>query len=310
MHQYSTSTYQTLSMRPDAVHSALNIMPRLGLEHPFLLDALFAFTSLHLAYLKPAEAQVRIVDASRYHSQALAYCRQQLPMLSAAECQAMFHCSAALGMMALAFRAVDTDIQADSRPTETAHQLAHLWRGTVYILRTSSDLLDADTYHTLFPPRNVSNTSREKLPSEVEGFLGILRRRASQEGQSQPTTPRCDQLLTAFSPGNVSTGEPDAGTEHFAAIDSLEEVFAVYNHEPNRILAWLVLVGPLFMDALAGQQPLACAITLLWSITFRKLECKWWTTGFRQQLVEELVPIVSGVDSELAELAAWVQSQG
>lgn len=81
-------------MRSSVTHNALIVVPRLGLEHPFLLDAIFGFTSLHLAYLKPSESHSRIADASRYQSQALAYCRQQLPVLTAVECQAMFYCSA------------------------------------------------------------------------------------------------------------------------------------------------------------------------------------------------------------------------
>lgn len=309
MHQYCTSTYETLAMRPSGMHSASHVMPRLGLEHPFLLDALFAFTSLHIAYLTPSEALPRLVDASRYQSQALAYCRQQLPILSAAECQAMFHCSAALGMLHLAFRAVDPDLQASTRPTETAHQLAHLWRGSVYILKTSSDLLDADTYYSLFPPRGCGDHDPETLAPRIEEFLETLRRRAAHYGHSKPSTPRRDTSTMDLSPSVINAGDHEPGTEYIAAIDSLQDVFAVHRHEPNRVLAWLVLVGAPFMDALSRQEPLACGVVLLWSVAFGELDNKWWATGYRRQLVDELAPLISEIDSEFADLAAWVRSR-
>lgn len=309
MHQYCVSTHETIAMRSPAAHSALFTMPRLGLEHPFLLDALFSFTSLHMAYLKPSEARSRLVDASRYQSQALAYCRQQLPILSAAECQAMFHCSAALGMIALAFRTVDPDTQHNLRPTDTLHQLAQLWRGTLLILRSSADLVNADDYHIIFPPPNNEDLSQEILHPKVEEYLELLRRKAIQYGHSKPTTPRRDTDSTSITTGRFAAGEHEPGTEHSAAIGLLQGVFAVHRTGPNKVLAWLVLVGSTFMDYVSTHDPLASAIVLLWSVTFRELDSMWWATGFRQQLVSELAPMVSGFDPEFADLAAWVDHQ-
>lgn len=308
MHQYCISTHETLTLRSPAAHTMLSVVPRLGLEHPFLLDAIFAFTSLHLAYLKPSEAHSRMLDASRYQSQALAYCRQQLPILSGAECQAMFYCSATLGMIAMAFRTVDPDTQANLRPTGTAYQLAQLWRGTGFIKETAADLIDADTYHILFPQHG-SPANREMLSPRVEEFLELLRRKAGLCKHSRPATPRRDTDKTNVMPGLSIASDHETGPDYMAAIDSLQELFSKYRQSPNRVLAWLVAVGAPTMDAMSNQEPLASAIVLLWSITFGELDGIWWTTGFRREFVNELVPLVSAVDSEFAELAAWVASQ-
>lgn len=212
-------------------------------------------------------------------------------------------------MLTLASRAVDPETQINLRPTGTAYQLAHLWRGTHFIKETSADLVDANTYQILFPPPDYQELSRETLEPRVEEFLELLRRKASQYRHSRPATPRREINTTDHVQDKLLTSDHESGNEYLAAIDLLQETFAVHRHIPNKVLAWLAIVGSSFMEAVNNQEPLASAITLFWSVTFRELDNMWWATGFRRELVNELVPLVSGVDPEFSELATWVASQ-
>lgn len=185
--------------------------------------------------------------------------------------------------------------------------MAQLWRGTSLILKTSADLVDADTYQIIFPPPEYSDLDQEILSPRVEDALELLRRKASEYGHSKAGTPRRDTEIGDLATNSLRPSEP--GTEYFAAIESLQETFTAHRRYPNRVLSWLVVAGSPFMDAVHAHEPLACAIFLLWSVTFHVLDNMWWATGFRRQLVNELVPVVSVKDPELAELAAWVESQ-
>lgn len=301
MHQYTAHTYHTLAINPQPPETQLNL-PVLAFEHEFLLDTIFATASLHIAFLRPEEAQSRVADAVRYHSRALVSTRQRLAQLNASECRAMFHCSAQLGLIILAFRAVDVDNAQKPPPTDTLMQLGQLWRGTHLILMASKDLIDPEMYQVFFPQPGWGLPD-QSLDSELSSILESLRQKARNDSKAE-------DVMDVIVPMDlkVSTeGEPR--TACLEAIGKLQILFSICEPEPSRILAWIVETPPVFWELVSGQDRLACAIVLLWSVTLGQFQDRWWALGFRRQIIDELIPIVGDSDLELAEVVRWVRRE-
>lgn len=310
LHHYLTDTYATVAIRPQGPPTQLFEVPKLALKHDYLLDTLLAITSLHIAKTRSDEARRELVaDAVRYQTRALSSYRHSLANLTAEECQALYHCSAKLGVIALGLRGVDPQTAA-TRATDTLVQLSQLWKGTWLILRASRDLVDAETYDMLFQQPEWVQPVRRPQP-EAERLLEMLRRRAKVDiPEHHHEEPEKDthgwEVGAPRSPPHFSEDDPSA--IYLATLDYLEILFRVYEPEPSRVLAWLVQVPAPFMEMVTFKDPLASAICLLYAATFQELEGKWWVQDFRRQLVEELLPVVVASDSELAEVAQWVGS--
>lgn len=299
MHQFASDTYTTLSFKPAGPTTQRSELPKLAFKHAFLLDTLFAITSLHLAYLRPHEAHWRIADAARYQSQAIAATRLRVQKLEASECCAMYHCSSQLGVIALAFRAVDLNSEHASTPSETFRQLSQLWRGTWSILVASRDLISPEDYEMFFPAPDWALEPDRKPTPMLDSFLDTLTSKAK-------ANPHATDVIVPFGPG-VSM-EKESSTGCLVAIGKLRVLFHLCEPEPSRILAWLAEVPQVFWDLVSEQNPLACAIVLLYSVTYKNLEQHWWAKGVRHQIADELSPIVTKADPDYVDIAAWVQS--
>lgn len=317
MHQYCTSTYETISLGPRPGSTQLIEVPRLAFAHEFLLDTVFAMTCLHLAYLNPTEAHVHIADAMRYHSRALVSYRQRLENLQASECRALYHTSAKLGLIPLALRAVDEETAAAQRPTETLIQLSSLWRGTTLVLNATKELIDPETYSVMFPYPDWDHRQDKSFGDTSQRFLDFLRERVKGGEDFQADTS--STILVPSIHVDDDEDEPMSGTPttvagsdpisiYLDAIDQLQGLYRAVRLEKSRILAWLVFIPPHFHEHLAQQQPLALAIVLMYSVFVRDLEEHWWAKGFHGALLNEVVPIVAALGVEFAEMAEWART--
>ncbi|KAM3414062.1 hypothetical protein BST61_g10721 [Cercospora zeina] len=298
MHQFCTHTYTTLALKPQGPEVQQFDIPRLAFRHNFLLDTIFAITSLHFASLRPHEAQWRIADAATYQARALAATRLRVARLEASECHAMYFCSSQLGVIALAFRAVDQEPAATSSVSETLKQLSQLWRGTWSIWLASQELVPPELYHILFPTPDWPSATGPLTPT-LDAFLATLKAKAKADPDAKDVTVPSGVMVSM---------EEQSSTGCLVAIAKLETLFQLCEPDPSRIFVYLVEAPQVFWDLMHQRDALACAIVLLYSTTYRVVEQHWWAKGIRHQLTEELLPIVASGDPELAEIALWVQN--
>ncbi|KAF2213658.1 hypothetical protein CERZMDRAFT_96489 [Cercospora zeae-maydis SCOH1-5] len=299
MHQFCTDTYTTLALMPQGPQVQQFEIPRLAFQHSFLLDTVFAITSLHLASLRPHEAPWRIADAATYQARAIAATRLRVTKFEATECRAMYFCSAQLGIIALAFRAVALEPPGTSSVSETLKQLSQLWRGTWSILLASRELVPPELYDVLFPAPDWAPATGSLTPP-LNAFLATLNAKA------RGADPDAKDVI--LPPDPVVSMEEQSSTGYLIAIAKLEVLLQLCKPEPSRILAYLVEVPQVFWDLVHQRDPLACAIVLLYGTTYRVVEGHWWANSIRHQLTGELLPIVASGDPELAEIAMWVQN--
>lgn len=298
MHQWSTSTCFTLAMRSTGTVRHQIEIPRLALIHECLLDTVFALTSLHLAHLRPHEAHAYISDAMRYQASALASTRMKLQNVTATECEALYHASGQLGAIALAFRSVDPNTAKTSKPSETLWELSQLWKGTDLILQASRRLVDAETLN-MFRPKLDWNVRRPSLAaSQTQVYLDRLRKRA-MSGDYGTSSPQ--------EGGGASPIDEATSLVYVDAIDLLHGTFHADSPEPSRVIAWFVMVKPPFFDFLRQGAPLARALVLLYTLLMQDLDNIWWTSNLRQQVIDELAPLVAASEPDLAEIADYVQ---
>lgn len=305
MHHYCTSTYETISLGPRPGSTQLIEVPRLALAHEFLLDTVFAMTCLHLAYLNPPNAQIHVADAMRYHSRALVSYRQRLENLVAAECRALYHTSAKLGLIPMALRQVDEETAASQRPTETLIQLSSLWRGTTLILNATKELIDPYTYEAMFPYPDWDPRRDKSFNENGQRFIDFVRQRAKHGGDLTNIT---SSMMAPTQDNEHMVIDGESVPVYLDTIDQLQSLYQSVRLEKSRILAWLVFTPPQFHEYVAQQQPLAMAIMLLYSVFMRDFEVYWWAGNFQKELLKEVVPFVSALGPEFAEMAEWAET--
>lgn len=308
MHQYSTSTWDTVALQKGALrlHGPTGYqidIPRLALENDYLLDCIYALTSLHLAHLRPDESHAYLQDAARYHTRSLAACREGLTMLDAPNAIPLYYTSALLGIVHLAFRAVDPTNAASQKPTDTLVQMSVMWRGTWSVILATKEVMTPEEYNAMFPPPLWDMRNGSPLGTQSQIFFERLRDRANMASQS----PIHLDHNGSISPSS-QTGASDARSVYLEAIEMVQALLTAHDLEHSRVLAWLVTCPPSFMDLVAQQQPLASAIVLMYSVAMRNMDEFWWAKNLRRDIVDELAPIVAACDPEMAELVSWVES--
>lgn len=308
MHQYSTSTYHTVALQQGALrlHGPIGYqidIPRLALENDYLLDCIYALTSLHFAHLRPTESHTYLQDAARYHTRSLAACREGLTMLDAPNAIALYYTSALLGIVHLAFRAVDPNNAASQKPSDTLAQMSVMWRGTYSVILATKEVVSPEDYNALFPPPTWDMRNGSPLGTQSRVFFERLRDRANMESQSP---------IPLDQNGSISpcreTSMTDRRSVYLETIEMVQALLNAHDLEHSRVLAWLVICPSPFMDLLAQQDPLASAIVLMYSVAMRNMDEFWWAKNLRRDLVDELAPIVAACDPEMAELVSWVES--
>ncbi|CAK3906503.1 C6 zinc finger domain [Lecanosticta acicola] len=305
MHHWSTSTYASLALSNGARRASryqLDV-PRLALENEYLLETMYALTSLHLAYQRPNDARSLIQDATGYNTRALAACREALAALEGPNAGALFYCSALLGVVALALRAVDPDTAAAQTPTDTLAQLTIMWRGTWSVIIASKEILGPEEYNTLFHPPAWNMLQGSSVRHQSQIFLDRLRERAKAEDH---TMMQQDQN-SDDSPTKQETGV-DVTKVYLETLDLTQVLLSTPDLEHSRIIAWPVLCPVPFMDFVTQKRPLAMAIVLLYSVLLRSMDELWWLGSLRADLVNELAPLVAACGPEMAEIVDWVQS--
>jgi len=88
MHFYSTASYEALCRGQFDQHLWQTFMPQEAFKHRFLLDAIFAFTCLHKAFLFEDEAPTWNERAIEYQNRGLADFTHMLGNLTESNCQA------------------------------------------------------------------------------------------------------------------------------------------------------------------------------------------------------------------------------
>ncbi|KAI0900089.1 hypothetical protein F4806DRAFT_277981 [Annulohypoxylon nitens] len=284
---YTSSTALSLSPHtslddPIAKFWAYNV-PRMGLDHHFLLRLIFSISAFHLTYLHPGERQaISYTELARQHyASGLAEFTIALNSPDASNGGALLvasilvcYCTFAAGPNGSGDLLVcNTDVEAPS-PCQT---LIH----GVRILRETLD--PAVLYSGLMKPLFHNNPnedatqnskpscSREDCPSrEWQKPLGELR--CLVTSSETPDTPcyihALDELISIYE----AVHGDESGT---------------YTGPPEKkhIFGWLYRMKPPFIACLKRKERLALLILAYYAVLFQTMEKCWYLDGWMEHLI-------------------------
>ncbi|KAF2719977.1 hypothetical protein K431DRAFT_286293 [Polychaeton citri CBS 116435] len=247
------------------------LMPPELLRFPYLVDAVFAMSSTHLACIKPAEANKYLEIATRYQNAGLSSFNEALRNPTPESCFAMFWFSVLIGMISLASsRVPGTDRVAC---VETLSQISKLWRGSESLMNLSRDLLDPESYRRLFE----SSDSKPQTPND------------NSEGELIWAARETEKVLASPNPGSTYVNDVSTYIENqeipLQAVRQLIEIMG----SPTSPLSWSVTISEDFISLLRASNEDARTIVIVYgTILHHYYHEKWWCRYFGRDLVAEL----------------------
>lgn len=299
-HRWSTDTYCSFSLRDGDDDVWRLVVAQDALHYDFLLHAIFAISSLHVAITtSPDRSQTYQLAALEYHNLAIAAFQADNRPLTSANHQAMYAFSIINLALAVALpryspREVGPTTIGDSLVT-----MFGLLQGVVSIFLRSRTWLDAGPFQNVVD-RAAIRFSLDNIDTRHTAAIARLRT-ANDEGY------RALHADPAGSPHDaVCYHEANA-----AAIEKLEECFGWDTEDGRHVsLRWLATLEQRFVEAIAEREPVAMLITLHWAILLDRLsEKKWWAKSSGKLLVTELSMALRPCKPEWETAISWVHEQ-
>ncbi|KAH8653772.1 hypothetical protein BX600DRAFT_471619 [Xylariales sp. PMI_506] len=92
LHNWNVSTAESIASNHSLQRAMGEVVPLLAINHQYLMHALLALSSLHMAYVKPAEAERYETLAAHHESLALPLFRSALENVTESNCHALYAC--------------------------------------------------------------------------------------------------------------------------------------------------------------------------------------------------------------------------
>lgn len=268
MHHWCTRTCHGFT--PHLTEHFKDDVGKEALRYDFLMNALLALTSFHIATETGNAITARSCTAAalQFHDQALSGLREVLPDITASTCNAIFASSAMLAICAVVSPFLHTDLDEMKTIPDTILPLMGIMRGT-------GSIIDASHQWLLQGP--LSDAIRSAVPRDpsvvIESFpirelrlLGDMLINSNSDTRNQADGELCKHQIF----------------EH--AIQKLEETF----RKGNSMLPWLIRIKPGFLDELRNECPMAVAVFMHWIVLLCRLDGTWWSKYSGKKLVRRL----------------------
>lgn len=319
MHHWSTSTYTSVSYDQPGIHAMLTVdLPRSALAQEYLLDGIFSFTALHLAFqhqADPATAEHYVTAAISMRNRGL---QRAAPALQdfhlranepeSREVFALFWFSALAGMITLALTIVtrqdpssfaSPDAGVSKFPFISMQvEMAQLWRGTRAIMQIASTFGIGFDFASVEPPSEEEMKANEAhQDAEIEMRLSQL---ANLTDKAQPPSPDGDTEAqnVPYREGVVILRK---GYETWASSGNL-----------NILMSWTAALGHEFALMLKDEVPLSLLHTMCYGTLFeltQQVSGRWWMKGAGKALVDECSVALTACPEEWQDLIRWARAK-
>lgn len=262
-------------------------LPIIAFQHDHLLHALLSFTSLHVAYLRPAEAQAYVTLAEDYRQRTLIRLATILPAIEHRQTEACFWSSIFVGMIALALPAVNG--HEDVSPKDLLLGLSTLWRGAGTVGKMSAAVT------AVCDPASLSTTapSVPMMPRLRDAELGLSFERLRE----------CT-LETDSTPAGMADKYVKAIADMAKACSTLEaQGFA------GSILAWFPCLDQSVLEAMVSVDVETNLILIFYGVVLHKLKNIWYISSLGLKLVEQLTPKIPLTCLIRVRLVNWARER-
>lgn len=261
------------------------VIPRLALQHDFLMNGILALASLHIANTIEPQASLAYIDtALQYHNLTFAPFRAAIDNLTPHNCEAVLAQSIVTTVIGIALPRVTAPRDESSNMTENIILVFELLQGVRKIIAIGRSWIKL----TLF--------TRQKELSE-SGHLRL----------DFETGLAFDRLAT-LNEESLATIDPDQYQINKNVIAHLRHCYTLFanSSDPANVLAWLAAVDKGFVDNVRCRQPLALLILMHWGVFLGELDGTWWwARNSGRALVSELLRALRPGDVRWASSLSW-----
>lgn len=367
LHMYSTSTYKACITNAENA-SARDLwqyfIPREALRHDFLMKAILAFASLHVAttmddtgkagnghrasWVNNFQGEMPFdgsntsglgatstgpcpmfssrpsvfyyQKALEYQTQASSSFRPVLNRLSPENCHAVLGFSIimvylALGIPHHSITEKMGDFGSGTTPMQSIFTMFEFLRGIESVSAVGQAWLNAGPFgqfihgydefwemEVQFIDPNAAEAF-QRLHSLNDGKYGhYFTSEMSEDNHSRYETNKSAITHLATSFAKVTQGNLDPA---LPKVSTPEEMWG----ERGPILAWLGLVGPVFISYLHDGESLSLLVFLHWGVLLHHLSDLWWSRNSGRLLVEEISCILHGRGKEWEERTRWARTK-
>lgn len=286
MHQFTAETYQSLCVSESEIPTWQLLVPRLALQHRYLMHGILALASLHIATTRVSDDALAYIDAGlEYHSLSLEPFRIVIGNLTPENCDAAFAQSVVTTAISLALPQLTATRENAVRMTDNVLTVFELLQGVKKILTIGQR--QSWIHLGLFSQGEFwKKDSFTKLDPDTDAAL--------------------DQLK--------ALNESVSDSVSVDVINHLRHCFRKFtcSSDPAPVLAWLAAVDKSFVECLRLRQPFALLVLAYWGILLSELDGhRWWARNSGQALVLELMGglSVQGQDPAWESCIAWVRQR-
>ncbi|KAL3480571.1 C6 zinc finger domain protein [Aspergillus californicus] len=275
LHEWHTVTAVSLAADKTQQNILRVEMPREALSSPFLMHSILAVAALHKAQTLSGVDRVRYSDtAMKHHNKSLSLCSPLLKNITPANCHALF----AFSSLVPVFRAA-VHVTGASRAYNIAGVVEsfRLIRGTASVVDRAKPWIAEGPFHPLL---RVGHFRQQLAEEDTQRGLNLLEGIRSMI-YNLPVV-RLDSIV-------------------HAAAGTLLHLLQVYldTGDERAIMAWPVLVEPLFFDLLLEQNRAALLVLASLGCVWGIVPPHWWFEGWAAFLVELSRSCLSLEDQEI-----------
>lgn len=251
---------------------------REALRHVYLMEAVLALTSLHIASgtedIKAADKHV--ISALHYQHRAVVGLRSTLDTLSPANCDAVF-----ISSMIIMVCTIVSPLLQRKRNQQT--------QSTAEAMLKLTDFLNGI--------QSILDVSRKWIS---EGPLSCI----LDTGLRLTTTSLCFPREGMRHLNNAQNSDPIRLVfDH--AIDALEQAA----RRGRSVVPWITAVKPEFLEALRDGNSLALAIFMQWGVLLDQFDGMWWAKFSGRRLVDEISVTLGSRGDEWMHITGWCRTQ-
>jgi len=288
MHHWITSTCDSIRSKRHGLDTPSNIMPSEGLTHTYLLDIMFSFTALHIAFLKPDQADDYIAAALQYQTKGMQSVAPSLANPSEDDLFSVFWFSALVGMVNVALTVVTRETNGETF-TGMLIKLAQLWSGTRTIMdmARSTPTALAKTVRAARAP--TPDRSLVELDADVEEHFILAEKIVDSEHADQ------DASTSVY---RESIRVSRKALKSWAA----EGVF-------DDIMSWAPLLGNEYAASLSAGNPVALLCTMCYGVVMHQIDHVWWMKGAGKAVVEECSMALRESREDWKSIIHWARAR-
>lgn len=293
MHHFATATFRSICTSETEFEVWQVIVPRLALQHEFLMNGILALSALHIATQYPARedrneppTSLAYIDtALQYHNLSFAPFRTAIDHLTPQNCEAVAAQSIITTVIGIALPRMTAVQDEGCNMTENIIVVFELLQGV----------------------KNIYDIGRAWIKLQF-----FSRRKQMEDTDSSEmdanTTAALDRLVTINEEAFKKTVDMDQYQINTDVIDHLRSCSVLFasTGDPAHVLAWLAKVDKEFVDNVRHRQPLALLILMHWGVLLGRLEGhRWWAQKSGRALVSELLRVIRPVDVRWEDSLLW-----